>query len=122
MALFSKKEEPSEPKQSSVAASSASAAAIGMPMALMGPRISEKAGKLAESGKYVFNVVKHSNKVEIKKAVERAYQVNVVLVNILNTKGKTRNYGRTSGRTSGFKKAIVTLKKGQKIEGATETI
>ena len=93
-----------------------------VPAILFGPRVSEKSSHLAEVGKYVFNVLKSTNKVEIKKAVEKTYKVNVTRVNILNTKGKARNFGRISGRTSGFKKAIVTLKKGQKIEGATETI
>ena len=114
------KEENKDTKPTAVAAPLASGHFV--PGVLFGPRVSEKSGQLAEAGKYVFNVAKNANKVEIKKAVERSYKVNVVLVNILNTKGKTRNYGRTAGRTSGFKKAIVTLKKGQKIEGATETI
>ena len=124
MAIFSTKKESENTKQpaTAVAPPDASALGIGMPLALLGPRVSEKAGKLAEVGKYVFNIVKRSNKVEIKKAVEKAYKVNVVRVNILNTKGKIRNTGRIAGKTSGFKKAIVTLKQGQKIEGATETI
>lgn len=122
MAIFSKKTESQETQQAAVVSSSSPAVGAGMPMALLGPRVSEKAGKLAEVGKYVFNIVKQANKVEIKKAVERAYKVNVIQVNILNTKGKTRSSGRIAGKTSGFKKAIVTLKAGQKIEGATETI
>ncbi|MDE2311981.1 MAG: 50S ribosomal protein L23 [Patescibacteria group bacterium] len=91
-------------------------------MVLWGPRVSEKSGRLTESGKYVFNVAKSANKVEIKKAVEKAYHVNVTQVNIINNKAKARNYGRAVGHTSPFKKAVITLKKGQKIEGATETI
>ena len=63
-----------------------------------------------------------SNKVEVKKAVEAAYKVKVTQVNIITNQGKSRNFGRTSGMTSGFKKAIVTLRKGDKIEGMTETI
>jgi len=122
MAIFGSKIAEKQETKPAATSAAASAVAAGIPMVLLGPRVSEKAGKLAESGKYVFNVIKAANKVEIKKAVERAYKVNVMLVNILNTKGKTRNSGRIAGRTSGFKKAIVTLKKGQKIEGATETI
>lgn len=93
-----------------------------VPMVLLGSRLSEKSARLIQTGKYVFNVTKNANKVEIKKAVERAYKVNVVQVNILNTKGKVKNFGRIAGKTAGFKKAVVTLKQGQKIEGATETI
>lgn len=119
MALFGTKTESEEKKP--VATSTAGSSSV-IPTSLLGPRVSEKAAKSTEKGKYVFNVAPSANKVEVKKAVERAYKVNVTQVNILNTKGKTRNYGRTSGRTSGFKKAIVTLKAGQKIEGATETI
>ena len=122
MAIFGSKTEDKQETKPKASSAAASASFAGIPMVLLGPRVSEKAGKLAESGKYVFNVIKNANKVEIKKSVERFYKVNVVLVNILNTKGKTRNSGRISGVTSGFKKAIVTLKKGQKIEGATETI
>lgn len=93
-----------------------------VPAVLFGPRVSEKSSRLANGSKYVFNVTKTANKIEVKRAVEKAYHVNVVQVNISNTKGKTRNFGRIAGRTAGFKKAIVTLRAGQKIEGATETI
>ncbi len=89
---------------------------------LVQPRISEKAGKLVAGNKYVFKVAKSANKISVKKAVETAYQVKVVMVNMINIKGKTKNYGRVSGKTSGFKKAVVTLKDGDKIEGTVETI
>ena len=115
MALFGAKEEKQESKTAVTSGASSSSA---IPVGLLGPRLSEKSGKLSENGKYVFNVAKSSNKVEIKKAVERAYKVNVTQINILNTKGKPRHYGRTAGKTSDFKKAIVSLKKGQKIEAA----
>ena len=120
MAIFNKTESVSTEEKKVPAAASAHGHIV--PEALFGPRLSEKSSRLAQAGKYVFNVGRSANKVEIKKAVEKAYKVNVIRVNILNTKGKTRVYGRTSGKTSPFKKAIVTLKEGQKIEGATETI
>ena len=123
MAIFSKKEETTPETTAKPAASSAAASqGFAVPEILWGPRVSEKAGNMANNGKYVFNISKSANKVEIKKAVEKFYKVNVTQVNILNTKGKTRNSGRIAGKTSGFKKAVVTLKAGQKIEGATETI
>jgi large subunit ribosomal protein L23 len=121
MALFGKKTDQDEKKETAKAADVKVAKAVPtvlVPTILLQPRISEKSAKLSQSGKYVFNVKKAANKVEIKKAVEGAYKVNVVQVNIVNNKGKIRNYGRTSGKTSGFKKAVVTLKSGQKIEMA----
>lgn len=84
--------------------------------------LSEKTNALSSVGRYVFVVSGKSNKIEVKKAVEKVYDVHVVKVNILNTKGKNRNYGRTSGRTSDWKKAIVTLKAGEKISGLAEGV
>ncbi len=89
---------------------------------LVQPRVSEKASHLAGKGKYVFIVAPKANKVEVKKAIEKAYKVKVIQVNIINNKGKVRNFGRTTGRISGFKKAVVTLKQGDKIEDMTETV
>ena len=79
------------------------------------PRISEKATKMAESNKYVFVVAKSANKIDVKKAIETAYKVKVQQVNIVNTMGKQKNSGKVAGKTSNFKKAIVTLRKGEKI-------
>jgi len=95
---------------------------VNMPQILLQPRISEKAGHLTSLNKYVFNVLKKSNKVEIKKAVERMYKVKVVRVNVINNQGKTKTSGRRAGRTSDFRKAIVTLKPGDKIEGVSEIV
>lgn len=97
-------------------------ASVKIPTILIQPRISEKAGKLAQMNKYVFMVAKATNKVEVKKAVEAAYKVKVLQVNVINNQGKSRTFGRVKGRTQGFKKAIVTLRQGDKIEGMTETI
>jgi large subunit ribosomal protein L23 len=84
--------------------------------------LSEKTNMLSSIGRYVFVVDKSANKIEIKKAVESVYDVHVTGVNILNTKGKFRTYGKTSGRTSDWKKAVVTLKEGEKISGLSEVI
>jgi large subunit ribosomal protein L23 len=84
--------------------------------------LSEKTNALSSTGRYVFVVAKSSNKIEIKKAVESVYDVHVTSVNVVNTKGKFRSYGKTSGRTSAWKKAIVTLKAGEKISGLAEGI
>ncbi len=96
--------------------------AVKMPQILLQPRVSEKAGHLTSLNKYVFNVLKGANKVEIKKAVERMYSVKVVRVNVLNTDGKIKASGRAKGKTSNFRKAVVTLKKGDTIQGVSEIV
>jgi len=83
---------------------------------LRSPHVTEKASLLAEENKYVFNVSQRSNKIEIKKAVEGLYGVKVVNVNIIKIKRKKKRVGRNFGWKKGYKKAIVEIKKGQKIE------
>ena len=84
---------------------------------LIKPLITEKTRNLAiKENKYVFNVKKESNKKEIKKAIENLYKVEVIDVNIINTKSKPKRLGRSLGKTKGFKKAIVTIRKGQTID------
>ncbi len=95
-------------------------AVLGLPVSLVQPRISEKASRLIRLNKYVFVVKNKANKVEVKKAVEKKHKVKVVSVNIVNNKGKMKNFGRISGKRSDFKKAVVTLKKGDSIKGLTE--
>lgn len=112
MALFNKKED----KKEATATAATAGNAIKVPAVLVQPRVSEKAGHLASLNKYVFKVKTSANKIEVKKAVESAYKVRVTQVNMVVNRGKHRTYGRTSGKTSDFKKAIVTLKKGDKIE------
>lgn len=114
MAIFKQKEE------NKAEAKTETQVLVKVPHVLVQPRISEKAGHFASVNKYIFNVRSGANKVEVKKAVERAYKVSVVKVNMINTKGKTKNSGRHPGKTSDFKKAVVTLKKGDKIEGLTD--
>lgn len=89
---------------------------------LLRPLFSEKATSLARSGKYVFMVHPDANKSEVKKAVEKVYDVAVTGVNMVNLSGKARRYGRLVGRTVAKKKAIVTLRAGQKIEGLIDVI
>jgi large subunit ribosomal protein L23 len=81
------------------------------------PHISEKASDLAEKqNQYVFEVVNGSNKIEIKKAVEGVYGVRVLSVNIIKIPHKKRRIGKTQGFKKAYTKAIVQLKKGDKIE------
>jgi len=78
--------------------------------------ITEKAGDLSGFNKYIFIVDKKANKSEIKKAIESIYGVKVNDVNIINIKGKSKRLGRSLGKTSAYKKAIITLKEGHKID------
>ena len=78
----------------------------------------EKATNLYEpSFKYLFLVDKSANKYEIKKAIEEIYKVKVKKVNTLITAGKLKRVRYQLGRTPDYKKAIITLEEGQKIEG-----
>lgn len=83
---------------------------------LLKPLITEKGTLLAESGKYAFRVATRANKLQIKEAVEIAFDVHVTKVNVMNMPGKQRRVGRSVGMTSEWKKAIVTLAEGERIE------
>jgi len=84
--------------------------------AIVRPHITEKAAILAEKGTYVFEVAKNTNKIEISKAIEALYSVTPMRVNIINLPD-TRVFVRNrKGVKSGLRKALVTLKKGDKIE------
>jgi large subunit ribosomal protein L23 len=80
------------------------------------PVLSEKSIMMNEQSKYVFVVDKRSTKDTVKQAVENIFGVNVNKVNIMNVKGKTKRFKGTMGRTSDYKKAVVTLNKGQEID------
>lgn len=86
------------------------------------PLLTEKSTILREGqNKVVFAVHPSANKPAVKSAVERILKVKVLDVNIMNIRGKEKRVGRFSGRTSNWKKAIVTLKPGEKLalfEGA----
>lgn len=84
--------------------------------ALIRPVISEKATDLTAENQYVFEVSKNAGKRMIKTAVEKVYDTKVKSVNVMNVQGKTRRRGATTGRTKHWKKAVVTLEEGQKIE------
>jgi large subunit ribosomal protein L23 len=79
--------------------------------------VSEKGSMLLEKANtYIFEVATDSNKVEIKKAVETIFNVNVLSVRTMNMYGKSKRLGRFVGRRAHWKKAIVKLKAGQTIE------
>ena len=80
------------------------------------PLVTEKGTILQAQGKYAFEVDGGANKIEVKQAVEKAFSVKVAKVNVLTVSGKTRRMGRGIFKTPSWKKAIVTLKPGEKIE------
>jgi len=71
---------------------------------------------LQAQGKYAFEIAREANKQQIKQAVEKAFKVKVLAVNVMTVPGKTRRVGRRQVLTQSWKKAIVTLKLGDKIE------
>jgi large subunit ribosomal protein L23 len=86
---------------------------------LLGPVFSEKAQILGDTlGVQVFKVAPTATKLEIKKAVEKLFGVQVEAVNTVSIRGKTKRFGSTVGRRSDIKKAYVTLKAGQDIQMA----
>lgn len=81
------------------------------------PVVTEKSTKEKEErNKILFKVTRSANKIEVKKAVEEVFKVKVDKVHILNVKGKIKRLGRSQGKRSDWKKAIVTLKKGERVE------
>ena len=80
------------------------------------PLITEKNAMLQAQGKYAFEIAREANKPQIKQAVEKAFKVKVLAVNVMTVPGKTRRVGRQQVLTQSWKKAIVTLKPGDKIE------
>ena len=80
------------------------------------PIITEKSTDLGKIGKYEFLVADNTTASEAKKVVEEVYKVKVVKANVINVKGKIRRLGASKGVKPGYKKIIVTLKPGQKLD------
>jgi len=80
------------------------------------PVVTEKTTDMGESDKYVFEVATDANKNEIKQAVERFFGVKVREVRTLNVKGKPKRLGKHMGRRKDWKKAIITVQSGDKID------
>ena len=83
---------------------------------LCSPHVTEKTTAAEKENKYVFKVLPRANKSEIKKAIEGLYGVDVIDVKIINIPKRKRKLGKQKGWRKGYKKAIVKIKKGQKIE------
>lgn len=79
------------------------------------PLSTERSTRLVSENKYVFEVARWANKIQVKKAIEEFFGVNVLAVNTLIQHGKKRRLRHTAGQKPDWKKAIVTLKKGETI-------
>ena len=86
---------------------------------IISPNVTEKSTSLSEFNKIVFKVDKNANKKTIKKNIEKIFKVNVIKINTINLKGKTKMVRNKKTFKPGSKKAIVTLKKGQSIDLST---
>lgn len=84
---------------------------------ILAPVVTEKtAGITADGNKVVFKIAKDANKVQIKQAVEEAFNVKVSNVNTINVRPKKKRVGRYTGATKAYKKAIITLAEGSKLD------
>ena len=86
---------------------------------IISPSITEKATYLSEQNKIVFKVNKKAKKDSIKRSIEKIFKVNVIKINTINLKGKTKIVKGKKSRKPDIKKAIITLKKGQSIDLST---
>ena len=86
---------------------------------IISPNVTEKSTSLSEFNKVVFKVHKGANKSSIKKSIEKIFKVNVIKINTINLKGKNKIVRNKKAFKPGYKKAIVTLKKGQSIDLST---
>ena len=83
---------------------------------IMKPLVTEKVSGLGALNKYVFAVAKNTNKIEVAKAIKEIYGIKPIGVNVIRMSGKKARYGRISGQRKDWKKAIITLPKGQTIK------
>ena len=86
---------------------------------ILSPLVTEKSTNLSEQNKIVFKVPTKANKKNLKTNIEKIFKVNVIKINIINKKSRTKVARGKKVKISGFKKAIITLKKGQSIDLTT---
>lgn len=80
------------------------------------PLLTEKITKLQDANnQYAFEVDRRANKIEIKRAIEKRFDVHVLSVRTMNMKGKMKTLGRFTGRRSDWKKAVITVKPGEEL-------
>ena len=80
------------------------------------PVVTEKSTKISENNQFVFKVAINSSKGDIKKAIEKVFKVKVKAINTINVKGKKKVFKGTKGKRSDFKKAVITLVKGETLD------
>jgi len=83
---------------------------------IISPHITEKSTNLSEQNKIIFKVPNSANKINLKKSIEKIFKVNVTKINIINKRTRIKTSNRRSKKVAGYKKAIVTIKKGQNID------
>jgi len=86
---------------------------------ILSPLVTEKSTNLSEMNKVVFKVNSLANKKTIKKSIEKIFKVNVIKINIINKQGRIKMARGKKAKVRGYKKAIITLKKGQNIDLTT---
>jgi len=86
---------------------------------ILSPLLTEKSTNLSEQNKIIFKVPSQANKKNLKTSIEKIFKVNVTKINIINKKSRIKSTRGKKVRVSGFKKAIITLKKGQSIDLTT---
>ena len=86
---------------------------------IISPIVTEKSTNISEQNKIVFKVPKKANKKNLKKNIEKIFKVNVIKVNIINKKNRIKITRGKKIKVKGYKKAIITLKKGQNIDLTT---
>ena len=86
---------------------------------ILSPVLTEKSTKLSEQNKVIFKVPYKSNKLVLKKNIEKIFKVNVTKINIINKQSRNKLTRGKKVKVKGYKKAIITLKKGQNIDLTT---
>ena len=86
---------------------------------ILSPMVTEKSTNLSEQNKVVFKVPRKANKVNLKKNIEKIFKVNVTKINIINKQNRIKTSRGKKIKIQGYKKAIITLKKGQSIDLTT---
>ena len=86
---------------------------------IISPLVTEKSTNLSEQNKIIFKVHSKANKKNVKKSIEKIFKVNVTKINIINKQTRFKTTRGKKVRVRGFKKAIITLKKGQNIDLST---
>tara|TARA_Y100000739_G_C20447683_1_gene390826 strand:+ start:510 stop:800 length:291 start_codon:yes stop_codon:yes gene_type:complete len=86
---------------------------------IIAPHVTEKSTNLSEQNKIIFKVPDRANKKNLKKNIEKIFKVNVIKINIINKKSKVKVTRGRKVKVSGYKKAIITIKKGQNIDLTT---